>query len=458
MSLLLRGGTVVTAASQTTADLYIKDGVIHAVGKDLPFEADEEVDVTGQYVMPGGVDVHTHLDAPVGVTTTSDDFESGTKAAAVGGTTTIVDFAMQAPGRSLPDVIAEWRGKADQRSVVDYGLHIMVCDLYPGLESDLKDMVSEGITSFKVFMAFPGTFMIDDGQLLRVMKTGAQLGATVCIHAENGPVIQYLSEHLVEHGRTGPSSHPLARPPVTETEAVRRAISISTIAEAPIYFVHLSTEGAAEALHEAQASGLPVFGETCTHYLTLNDEQYNVEGFEPAKAVMAPPLRPQTDVSAMWRSIKSGTLGVVSSDHCPFCFSGQKDLGKSDFRSIPNGAPGIEDRMKLLYGKGVAESRIGFQDFVRVACTTPAKTFGMYPQKGEIAPGSDADVMVIDPKLRTLITSESQLQNVDYNLWEGTELPGRITHVYSRGELIAKDGKYVGKEGRGHFLKRSVAN
>lgn len=458
MSLMLRNGTVVTSSTVSVMDVYVEGDQIVAMGRALPHEASEVVDVQGKYVLPGGVDVHTHLDAPVGTTVTADDFASGTVAAAVGGTTTVVDFAMQAPGVTLPSTIEAWKSKASNKAVVDYGLHIMVCDLYPGLESDLSDLVTDGVTSFKVFMAFPGSFMIDDGQLLRVMKVGARTGAKVCIHAENGPVIQYLSDKLFDEGRTSPSSHPFARPPETEVEAVQRAITLSKMAEAPIYFVHLSTEGAAEAVGQAIDAGLPVSGETCTHYLTLGPELYDLPDFEAAKAVMAPPLREKNHRDALWKSLRTGALGIVSSDHCPFCFNGQKDIGASDFRAIPNGAPGIEDRMILLYGDGVAGGLIDLQEYVRVTATNPARAFGMYPKKGEIAPGSDADLVVIDPNSETLITAATQYQRIDYNLWEGRKTPGRIEAVYSRGEKIVEGKNYIGKEARGKFLKRDVAS
>lgn len=456
MSLLFKNGTIVTASATYNADVFVVDGKIAEIGPTLSMAADEIVDLQGKYLLPGGVDVHTHLDAPVGVTTTADDFASGTAAGAVGGTTTIVDFAMQAKGSSLPATIEEWKAKAAGQAVVDYGLHIMVCDLYDGIESDLEDMVADGVTSFKVFMAFPTSFMIDDGQLLRVMGVGARTGAKICIHAENGYVIDHLAQKLVDDGHTSPSAFPLARPPATEVEAVNRAIVLAEIADAPIYFVHLSTEGAAEAVAEAQQRGLAVSGETCTHYLTLDNSMYQRPGFEAAKAVCAPPLRELQHQDAMWQALRTGSLGIVSSDHCPFCFQGQKDLGVDDFRSIPNGAPGIAERMILLYGDGVRGGRLEFQEFVKVSSTNPAKAFGMYPQKGEIAVGSDADLIVIDPNALTILSAKTQLSKVDYNLWEGREVPGRIELVFSRGELIATSGAYVGTPGRGRFLKRQV--
>ena len=455
LSLLLKNGTVITASAVFAADVFVRDGKVVALGRGIPFKAERVVDVSNKYVLPGGVDVHTHLDMPSGQTMTSDDFASGTVAAAVGGTTTIVDYAMQKPGQTLPQTIELWQEKASGRAVVDYGFHLMVCDPYDGFERDLRGIVAEGVTSLKVFMAFPGSFMIDDGQMLRVMAVGAECGARTCVHAESGGMIEYLGSQLVREGKVAPRFHPIARPPLAEVDAVNRAIGLSAAAKAPVYFVHLSTSGAAEAVARAQLSGLPVSGETCTHYLTLDSSLYDLPDFEGAKAVMSPPLRRREDGDALWRAVANGVLSIVSSDHCPFNFKGQKEIGRDDFRQIPSGAPGIESRMILLYGVGVQEKRLTLTDFVRVTATNPAVHFGMHPRKGDIAVGSDADIVVLDPSRQTLISAATQRQHVDYSLWEGWQVPGFIDQVYLRGRLVVDDGAYVGGPGGGEYVARA---
>lgn len=454
---LLRGGTVVDSVGQTRADLLIRDSRIEAVGRfdDLSDENAKIVDCTGKMLLPGGVDVHTHMDAPLMGTVTADDFESGTIAAAMGGTTTIVDFALQVPGGTLLDSLRVHQAKASGKAVVDYGMHMCVTDLYDGAINELTELQAEGVSSLKVFMAYRGSLMLHDGQLYDVLRGAGRVGSQVCVHAENGDVIDRIAADLVAEGKTGPGYHEIARPPASEVEAVERAIRISRMADSPLYFVHLSTEGSVEAVANARSNGWPVSAETCTHYLTLDRDVYDLPGFEPAKAVLTPPLRTFEHREALWRGLNSGVLSVVSSDHCPFCFEEKERLAGDDFRSIPNGGPGVEHRMSVVYGRGVAEGRLSLQKFVELTSTFPAKQFGLYPRKGHLGVGADADVVVLDPSGTTTISAETQHQNMDYTLYEGWSLPGAITQVYSRGELIADHGRFVGTVGRGEYLHRS---
>jgi len=456
--LMLTGGRVVNSDGQIDADVLIRDGKVEALGNLSSLEIDDmqRVDCTGRLLLPGGVDVHTHLDSPMMGMTTADDFESGTKAAACGGTTTLVDFAMQTKGDGLLGSLENHRNKARDKAVIDYGFHMCITDLYRGATDEFAEIMQTGVTSFKVFMAYRGTLMLHDGELFDVLRASSKVGGQVCVHAENGDVIDRMAADLVAAKKTGPGSHEISRPPATEVEAVQRAISISRMADSPIYFVHLSTEGAVAAVSEAQSGGWAVAGETCTHYLTLDRALYDQPGFEAAKVVLTPPLRGKEHRDALWRGLRGGTLSIVSSDHCPFCFEDKKRLGGDDFRLIPNGGPGVEHRLSVIYGEGVMQGRISLEKFVELTSTAPARQFGLFPRKGAIAPGSDADIIVFDPNGRTLITAETQNQRMDYTPYEGWDLPGAMTAVYSRGDLIAENGKYVGAEGRGQFLQRAT--
>ncbi|MEO6827315.1 MAG: dihydropyrimidinase [Microbacteriaceae bacterium] len=456
--LILAGGRVVNSGGQTDADVLIKDGKVEAIGdfSALHIDGALRVDCTDRLLMPGGVDVHTHIDSPMMGTTTADDFESGTRAAACGGTTTIVDFAMQTAGSTLLDSLEKHHQKAQGKAVIDYGFHMCITDLYDGATDEFADIMKSGVTSFKVFMAYRGTLMLHDGELFNVLRESSHVGGQVCVHAENGDVIDRLAADLVAAGKTGPGYHEVSRPPSTEVEAVERAIRISRMADAPIYFVHLSTEGAVEAVAAAQSNEWAVAGETCTHYLTLDRALYDQPGFEAAKVVLTPPLRSEKHRTALWRGLRTGTLSVVSSDHCPFCFAEKKRLGGDDFRSIPNGGPGVEHRMSMIYGEGVRQDRISLEKFVDLTSTAPAKQFGLFPKKGAIAPGSDADIVVFDPNGETTISAATQNQAMDYTPYEGWTLPGAIAAVYSRGDLVAEYGTFVGAAGRGQFVKRAT--
>ncbi|WP_033287796.1 dihydropyrimidinase [Amycolatopsis jejuensis] len=454
---VLSGGTVVSSTTTVRGDVLVKDGKIAAVGEfgDLPLDGVERVDVGGMLLVPGGVDVHTHIDSPMMGTVTADDFESATIAAAVGGTTTVVDFAMQPKGNGLLESLEAHHAKARGKAVVDYGFHMCITDLYPGAVGEFGEIVQSGVSSFKVFMAYRGTLMLDDGQMFDVLRQARHTGGQVCVHAENGDVIDRLAADLVAAGKTGPEYHEVARPPSTEVEAVRRAIRIARMADAPLYFVHLSTEGAVEAVAEAQSRDWAIAGETCTHYLTLGREFYDRPGFEPAKVVLTPPLRTQEHRDALWRGLRAGSLGVVSSDHCPFCLEEKRRLGEHDFRLVPNGGPGVEHRMLVLYGEGVARGRISLTKFVDLTATTPARQFGL-TGKGQLAPGFDADIVVLDPQGSTTISAATQRQRMDYTPYEGWTVPGAVKAVYSRGELICRDGVFVGSAGRGRFVERAA--
>lgn len=455
--LMLTGGRVVNSGGSVDADVLVNNGKIEAVGNlsGLPIDSVERVDCSGRILLPGGVDVHTHLDSPMMGTTTSDDFETGTRAAACGGTTTLVDFAMQGPGEKLLESLDKHREKAQGRATIDYGFHMCVTDLYDGAVDEFTEIMQTGVTSFKVFMAYRGTLMLHDGALFNVLRESGRIGGQVCVHAENGDVIDRLAADLVAEGKTGPGSHEISRPPATEIEAVRRAIQIARMAEAPIYFVHLSTEGAVEAVAEARAKDRAVAGETCTHYLTLDRSLYDAPGFEAAKVVLTPPLRTEEHRAALWRGLRAGTLGVVSSDHCPFCLEEKRRLGEADFRAIPNGGPGVEHRMLVMYAEGVRKNQISLEKFVDLTATAPARQFGLFPTKGAIVSGSDADIVVLDPNGTTTISAQTQNQRTDYTPYEGWTLPGALEAVYSRGEEVARGGKYVGAGGRGRFLARS---
>ncbi|GHH69206.1 dihydropyrimidinase [Streptosporangium violaceochromogenes] len=388
---------------------------------------------------------------------TSDDHASASRAAAVGGTTTYIDYAFQRSGERLPEVLAQWARRAGGRSAIDFSFHLAVTAPYPDLVRDMALVVADGVTSFKVFMAYKGLAMLDDGQLFSILGESSRLGATLCVHAENGHVIDILAERLVRAGRTGPLAHMLSRPPDTEVEAVRRGIMLANMADAPLYFVHLSTAGATAAVAEARRAGRPISGETCTHYLLLDEDLYHAPGFEAAKYVVSPPLRGREHREALWQGLREGTLGVVSSDHCPFCMDGQKSLGAGDFRRIPNGAPGIEHRVPMLYGHGVRPGRLSLERFVDVVSTEPARRFGLHPRKGVIRRGSDADLVVLDPDSASVVLAHTMTQRCDYTPFERWHVPGRVDQVYLRGELIARRGRFVGRQDAGRFLARRPA-
>jgi dihydropyrimidinase len=407
-------------------------------------------------ILPGGIDAHTHLDMPFGGTTSADDFETGTRAAAIGGTTTIVDFAIQARGTKMRTALDTWWKKAEGKACIDYGLHMIVTDLPDAGLEDMNDMVREGVASFKLFMAYPNVLMVDDATIFRALKQTSRNGALICMHAENGSVIDVIVRQALAEGKTAPIYHALTRPTLAEAEAVHRAIALSEMAGVPIYIVHLSSEDALNQVREARDRGLPAFAETCPQYLLLSIDDMNLPGFESAKYVFTPPLREKENLPKLWDGLKNDNLQVVSTDHCPFCFEDQKALGKDDFTKIPNGGPGIENRLQLLHHHGVSAGKITLNRFVEIVSTAPARIFGMYPKKGAIAPGSDADIVVWDPKAEHLISAKTHHMRVDYSMFEGFRVQGNARQVFSRGELIVEYGRYIGRTGRGQYLRRAA--
>ncbi|RKE23125.1 dihydropyrimidinase [Streptomyces sp. TLI_171] len=453
---LITGGLVITAADETRADLLIEDGRIVALA--LPgsqhWNADRVFDATGKYVIPGGVDAHTHMELPFGGTFASDTFETGTRAAAWGGTTTIVDFAVQTKGSSLRAGLDAWHAKADGNCAIDYGFHMIMSDVNQSSLRELPGLIGEGITSFKLFMAYPGVFYSDDGQILRAMQQAGETGGLIMMHAENGPAIDVLVEQALARGETDPRYHGEVRKALLEAEATHRAVQLARVADCPLYVVHVSAREALAELAAARDQGLPVFGETCPQYLFLSTDNLAEPGFEGAKYVCSTPLRPEEHQAALWRGLRTDDLQVVSTDHCPFCFKGQKELGRGDFSKIPNGLPGVEHRMDLLH-QAVVEGHLTRRRWIELACAAPARMFGLYPRKGTLAPGSDADVVIYDPEATQILAAATHHMNVDYSAYEGKAVTGRVETVLSRGEVVLDRGDYLGRPGHGTFLPRS---
>jgi dihydropyrimidinase len=455
MKTLIKSGTVVTASDQYRGDVLVEGEKIAVIGTALDIHADAVIDAAGKYVLPGGIDVHTHLDMPFGGSTSADDFETGTIAAAHGGTTSVVDFAIQYKGETLHHAWETWMKKAESRAVIDYGFHMIMTDLNDQTEQEMDALVRQGVTSFKLFMAYRGVFMLDDASIFRALLRTGNNGGTICMHAENGDVIDVLVQRALAAGHTAPKYHALTRPARAEAEATHRAIALSEIAGVPVYIVHLSSAEALEMVTEARDRGLPAYAETCPQYLFLSDENYEEPGFAGAKYVMSPPLRGRATQDQLWRGLAFNDLQAISTDHCPFCMKEQKEIGRNDFSKIPNGAPGIETRMSLVYDGGVAAGRISLNRFVELTSTAPAKIFGLFPRKGTIAPGSDADIVVFDPNRRITLSCKTLHMNVDYNPYEGRQVTGATDTVLSRGRLIIENGKFVGRAGAGSFLRRA---
>ena len=455
MSILIKGGRIVTATDDYTGDIFIDGERVTTIGSSLNLPADRVIDAKGKLVLPGGIDVHTHMDMPFGGTTSADDFESGTIAAAFGGTTTIVDFAIQYKGQTLHHAWETWMKKAEGKAAIDYGFHMIITDLSDQVETEMDAMVTQGVTSFKLFMAYPGVFMLDDASIFRAMRRTGKNGGTICMHAENGGVIDVLVKEALKNGQTAPKYHALTRPARAEGEATHRAIALAEIADVPVYIVHLSAAEALEMVTEARDRGLPAFAETCPQYLFLSYDNYEEPGFEGAKYVMSPPLRQQATQDRLWRGLAFNDLQAISTDHCPFCMK-EKHLGDGDFSKIPNGAPGVETRMSLVYDGGVRSGRLSLNRFVELTSTSPAKIFGMFPKKGTIAPGSDADIVIFDPNKPTTLSAKTHHMKVDYNPYEGRSVTGVTETVLSRGKVIIEGGTFTGKAGAGSFLKRSA--
>ena len=467
MTVLISGGTVVSPTGSTPADVLIDGEKVvallepgsTALGSDLASTADRVVDATGMYVVPGGVDCHTHMELPFGGTFASDTFETGTRAAAWGGTTTIIDFAVQRTGERVQDGLASWHSKANGQCAIDYGFHQIVGGVDDESLKAMDELVGEGVTSFKLFMAYPGVFYSDDGQIVRAMQTAASNGSVIMMHAENGTAIDVLVQQALTRGETDPINHGLTRPWETEDEATHRAIMLARLTGAPLYVVHMSAKQAVATLQRAKDEGWNVFGETCPQYLYLSlEEQLGAPGFEGAKWVCSTPLRSRAEghQEELWRYLRTGDLSVVSTDHCPFCMKEQKELGIGDFSKIPNGIGGVEHRMDLIY-QGVVDGRISVERWVELCSTTPARMFGLYPSKGVVAPGADADIVVYDPNGRTRISEETHHMNMDYSAYEGFEVAGKVRTVLSRGTIVVDGDEYVGRKGHGRFLKRGLS-
>src|SRR5437764_10365421 len=455
MRTLIKNGTVVTATDTYKGDVLVEDETISTIGSSLDVQADTTIDAAGKYVLPGGIDVHTHMDMPFGGSKSADDFETGTKAAAFGGTTTIVDFAIQYRGQTLHHAMETWAAKADGKAVIDYGFHMIVTELNDQVEGEMDALVRQGVTSFKLFMAYPGVFMLDDASIFRALLRTGRNGGTICMHAENGGVIDVLVKKALAEGKTAPKYHALTRPARAEAEATHRAIALAEMADVPIYIVHLSASEALEMVTEARDRGLPAFAETCPQYLFLSYDNYEEPGFAGAKYVMSPPLRAQETQDRLWRGLAFNDLQAVSTDRCPFCMKEQKELGRDDFSRIPNGAPGVETRMSLVYDGGVRTGKISLNRFVELTSTSPAKIFGLFPRKGTIAPGSDADIVVFDPNRTVTLAARTLHMKVDYNPYEGRQVTGATDTVVSRGRIVIEGGKFVGKAGMASFLKRN---
>lgn len=460
MSVLIKNGRIVTAVDDYYADIFIEGETISLIGKDLEVGADETIDAKGKLVIPGGIDPHTHLDMPFGGTTSADDFESGTRAAAFGGTTTLIDFAIQTKGKSSLEGLDTWHEKAEGKATIDYAFHMIITDMPDERLPEMRRLADEGVTSYKLFMAYPGVLYVDDGTLYRAFRQAGENGTRICMHAENGIVIDEIIKRAVADGKTDPKWHALTRPTRMEAEGVYRSIAIAEVAQVPLYIVHLSCADALEEVKRARARGVDVMAETCPQYLLLDQSYYEKPDFEGAKWVMTPALREKWNQDVLWEGLRFGHLATIATDHCPFCMKEQKELGKDSFTKIPNGAPGVENRMSLIYDAGVVKGRLSLNRFVELTSTAAAKTFGLFPKKGTIAVGSDADLVIFDPERKETISVDNACTHhmkVDYSAYEGMTVQGFSETVLSRGRVIIEKNSQR-TSGGGRFVKRALCN
>jgi len=452
MRILIKGGTIVNADAMTHGDVLVENEQVVLIGTELDVPADKVIDASGKWVIPGGIDPHTHMELPFGGTFAKDTFETGTRAAAFGGTTTIIDFAVQPKGGTFHEGLAQWHEKADGKACIDYGFHCIVSDMRDELLPEMDQLVEEGVTTFKLFTAYPGVFLSDDARIFKALKQTAKNGGMVLMHAENGPVIDVVAAELVAEGVTDPIGHGLARYPAFEGEATNRVIRLAQAAEAPVYFVHMSAKDALAEVRQARDEGWPIYAETCPQYLFLTlDDLRN--GFEGAKFVCSPPMRTPDHAVELWKGLQMNDLQLVGTDHCPFDFKGQKELGRGDFRKIPNGVPGVEERIDLLHDGGVVSGKISPMRFVEITSTAAARLFGL-PKKGAIAVGMDADIVVYDPTKKHTLSAKTHHMAVDYSCYEGREVVGKPEVVLSRGTVIVEGDQWLGRAGHGKFLRR----
>jgi dihydropyrimidinase len=456
MSILIKGGRVITASDDYVADVFVEGETVTAIGRSLELEADRVIDAAGKYVLPGCIDPHTHLDMPFGGTVTIDDFESGHTSAAFGGTTCHVDFCIQGAGQTFAEALAGWHAKADGKALIDYGFHIAVTDLRDGgtLE-ELASLPEQGITSYKLFMAYKNVLQVDDETLFRAMEVATASGALVMVHAENGDAIDVLVREALARGETAPIHHALTRPPELEGEATNRAIQLARIAGSPLYVVHVTCKEAVDPIRRAREQGWAVWGETCTQYFFRTIDDLAQPDFHGAKYVYSPPARDKKNHAVLWDAVRTDALSAISTDHCAFLWDGQKTLGKDDFTKIPNGGPGLEDRLVMIHHFGVNEGRIGLNRMVDLLATQPAKLFGLYPRKGTIAPGADADIVIFDPAKEHTLSAASHHSKADYNLYEGTTVNGAVDLTMVRGNVIVEGGELVAEPGVGQFVSRA---
>jgi dihydropyrimidinase len=454
---LIQNGRVITAADDYSADVFIDGETVRAIGHKLPMTADRVIDAAGKLVIPGAVDPHVHMELPFGGTVSSDTFETGTRAAAVGGTTTVIDFAIQYKGKTFAQTLDDWHAKSEGRCAIDYGFHLAVTEYEPRHADEFRRVVDAGVTTFKLFLAYPGVFMVDDPTMFRVMRSAGEAGGLTLVHAENGDAISLKIAELIAAGKVEPKYHAQSRPPVMQADGVARAVRVAEFAKAPVFIVHVSCEAAMRELQRSRDAGNPAYGETCTQYLFLDETEYDRPNFEGAKYVFTPPLVGRENIEPLWKGLKLGYLQEVSTDHCPFFFKGQKELGRGDFTKIPNGGPGVEDRLVMVYDGGVVKRGWTLNKWVDVCSTASAKLFGMFPKKGTIAVGSDADVVIFDAAREQVRSATTHAQNCDYNLYEGMRIRGVVDTVLSRGKVVVEHGRYVGRAGDGKFLRRGAS-